>query len=487
MTMQNEFADGRTLLETDAWRKRGSIDEIRVKAILLSLCEALRPLHSEGKVFGHMSPQHIVVDHKGRLSLDPSVPGPLGSDDRLFGVLPGGYVAFEQYKGEANWPVGPWTDVYGLSALAYALAVGEAPPNAVSRMVEGSEITFDEDVDRRFATSFQAAIARGLSLDVRARQQSLDEFALGIRAADVSGIPVIDAGATTTGAPAASDENPAVLPMACSNEHNTLTHRPDNTRSFRWRVPVALAIVAVFCIVAWQTVGGHDADSVSSPKSAQVAASTASNRASDSRSESKLATIAGATNGPRTGAKESPPVSSTANKTSDPLVNSKPDLTFDALGDIVSDSVDGAVSYSAQSGPVAVATTPPAQASAANASAKLTEPRLSVNGGMQAGTRTDATATDRTKAVPRSEKSTKRQAEPKPNAVKVGVNVRPWGEVFVNGATRGVSPPLRSLTLMPGTYEIRIVNGDLPAKRLQLTVKEGEPAMIAHRFSADGQ
>jgi hypothetical protein len=473
--MQNELADGRTLLETDAWRKRGSIDEIRVKAILLSLCEALRPLHSEGKVFGHMSPQHIVVDHKGRLALDLSVVGPLGSDDRLFGVLPDGYAAFEQYMGEADWPVGPWTDVYGLSALAYALAVGEAPPNAASRMVECSEITFDEEVDRRFTSSFQAAIARGLSLDGRARQQSLDEFALGIRAA-------------ATAAPAALDLDPAVLPTAGNNEHNTVTPRPNKARLFQWRVPVALALAAGFCIVAWQTIGGHDAGSTGSLKNSQVAASpsTAFNSPSGSRSESGLAP-AGSIAGPRAGAEDSPPVSSAANKTSDPLFNSKPDLTFDALGDIVSDSVDVAVSNSARSDPVAVGTKPAAQASAANASLGLAEPRLPVIGAGQAETRTDATATDRTKAATRAEKSTKRQVEPKLNSVKVRVDVRPWGEVFVNGVTRGVSPPLKSLALTPGTYEIRIVNGDLPAKRLQITVKAGEAASISHTFSAEGE
>ena len=32
--------------------------------------------------------------------------------------------------------------------------------------------------------------------------------------------------------------------------------------------------------------------------------------------------------------------------------------------------------------------------------------------------------------------------------------MRPWGEIFVNGASRGISPPVKRLTLPEGTYRI---------------------------------
>src|SRR5690606_14836845 len=81
---------------------------------------------------------------------------------------------------EAAWPVGSWTDVHGLSAVAYALIMGDPPPDAVKRMANQLEIRFDDDARQRFSAKLLAAIQRGLSIDAHARQQSVDEFLLSL-------------------------------------------------------------------------------------------------------------------------------------------------------------------------------------------------------------------------------------------------------------------------------------------------------------------
>ncbi len=58
----------------------------------------------------------------------------------------------------------------------------------------------------------------------------------------------------------------------------------------------------------------------------------------------------------------------------------------------------------------------------------------------------------------------------------------PWGEVFVDGKRRGVSPPLRILELSPGSHKVEIRNGELPAHIEQVGAQPGDKLTIRHRF-----
>lgn len=78
-------------------------------------------------------------------------------------------------------------------------------------------------------------------------------------------------------------------------------------------------------------------------------------------------------------------------------------------------------------------------------------------------------------------------AEPRPTktpeTVQVRFNVQPWGDVYVNGARRGASPPLRSVSLTPGVYQIEIRNGSLPPLRRTVAIDFGsKPINIDYAF-----
>jgi class 3 adenylate cyclase len=60
--------------------------------------------------------------------------------------------------------------------------------------------------------------------------------------------------------------------------------------------------------------------------------------------------------------------------------------------------------------------------------------------------------------------------------------VAPWGEVLVDGKSRGVSPPLRMLEVSPGPHTIEIRNTTFPAHVTRVEVKPGEAVKIQHRF-----
>jgi len=60
--------------------------------------------------------------------------------------------------------------------------------------------------------------------------------------------------------------------------------------------------------------------------------------------------------------------------------------------------------------------------------------------------------------------------------------ILPWGEVFVDGRSRGVSPPLRAIELPPGPHTVEVRNTSFPTHTQRVEVRSGEPVRIRHQF-----
>ena len=92
------------------------------------------------------------------------------------------------------------------------------------------------------------------------------------------------------------------------------------------------------------------------------------------------------------------------------------------------------------------------------------------------------------KALARLEKKLERAAKTapeKPAAPGLGrleVAVLPWGEVLVDGRSRGVSPPLRVLDIPAGMHTIELRNSTFPTHVEKIEVKPGDAVRIRHRF-----
>jgi hypothetical protein len=65
---------------------------------------------------------------------------------------------------------------------------------------------------------------------------------------------------------------------------------------------------------------------------------------------------------------------------------------------------------------------------------------------------------------------------------RLDLAVLPWGEVLIDGKSRGVSPPLRTLDIPPGSHTIEIRNSTFPSHVAKVNVKAGEAITIRHRF-----
>ena len=65
---------------------------------------------------------------------------------------------------------------------------------------------------------------------------------------------------------------------------------------------------------------------------------------------------------------------------------------------------------------------------------------------------------------------------------RLGLAVSPWGEIYVDGRRKGVSPPLREIELPPGKYTIEIKNTIFPTRRQSVDVGAKARIRIKHKF-----
>jgi class 3 adenylate cyclase len=64
----------------------------------------------------------------------------------------------------------------------------------------------------------------------------------------------------------------------------------------------------------------------------------------------------------------------------------------------------------------------------------------------------------------------------------VDLAIAPWGEIFVDGRSRGLSPPIKHLKLAPGRYRIEIRNTTFAPHEAVVQVKAGEHVTVRHLF-----
>ena len=73
-------------------------------------------------------------------------------------------------------------------------------------------------------------------------------------------------------------------------------------------------------------------------------------------------------------------------------------------------------------------------------------------------------------------------AEPVPGAVTF--EIKPEGEIWVDGAMKGLSPPLKKVQISPGYHLIEVRSGSFPPMQTELTVGPGEEFAVTHNFVA---
>ncbi|PTN41993.1 hypothetical protein DAI43_36440, partial [Achromobacter xylosoxidans] len=115
--------------------------EQEILRVVAGLSASLAAMHEGGRAHGGICPDAVVRDGQGFAVLAPPFDAAPDDEDA---ARHAGYAAFEQYTDDPGHSCGPWTDVYGLAALAYFLATGAAPPGALARRVRDDCPPLDE-------------------------------------------------------------------------------------------------------------------------------------------------------------------------------------------------------------------------------------------------------------------------------------------------------------------------------------------------------
>ena len=80
----------------------------------------------------------------------------------------------------------------------------------------------------------------------------------------------------------------------------------------------------------------------------------------------------------------------------------------------------------------------------------------------------------------KAEKAENAKAAPPPATLVFAI--APWGEIYVNGKSRGVSPPMKSIKLEPGKYKVEIRNTSFPPHVENLDLKTRDELTVRHKF-----
>lgn len=473
-----------------------------IAGIVASLAGPLAALHEAGQVHGGICPAAVVHGPSGEavLATPPVAPAPDADD----APRQAGYAAFEQYTDDPAYPCGPWTDVHGLAALAYFLATGSAPPSALARRVRDDYVPLHEWGASAYGKAFCDAVDSGLAMPAHARPATVAAFAAAMGAlrpaqntaalkptpapvptpaptprpaptpalapvptpASVSlptpapaATPVFVPSATlsTDGLPAGDD-----APARATAEQST-EMPPEVPARRRRMLPLTGVLIALLLAgggYAWVRMNTPPVQLAGTPQ----ASSPAPARAPE-------APPAGPSAAPPAGPSATPPGGSqTAPQATSPVApQAAPAAAAPPASPEAPPARGVAATAPAPAGPVAE---PNAEASRearpeSNPETRLPGPAPATGAG-------PANMPAPPAAVP--------PTPPKAAPVAVRVAVRPWGEVLINGRSRGVSPPLREISLAPGRYQVTVRNASAGDHSMTLTVAPDRPAVISHEF-----
>ena len=173
--MVMEYVEGRTLASVaDA---EGPLGESRVREVLEALTDGLSSVHAAGLLHRDISPDNVMLRPDGTSVLIDFGAARHGLGEHsgaLSSVLKPGYAPLEQYPPGRGQ--GPWTDIYGLGALAYWALSGARPPAATERTRRDPLRPLSEVASRGVSSGLSSSVAAALSVYPEDRPQSLDEW-----------------------------------------------------------------------------------------------------------------------------------------------------------------------------------------------------------------------------------------------------------------------------------------------------------------------
>lgn len=454
------------------------------------LCETLDPillalqeLHHEKCYHRDVAPDNILVLPNGR-----SVLMDFGAARRIIGgmtralttVLKPGYAPIEQYSDDGSMAQGAWTDIYAVGGVLYHAMTGKVPVQAISRMMNDPLKPVATAARGEFSANLCEVVMKCLSVMPENRYQTVDELraALGWVTTPVSSTVIYT---KTTLAPAVNHVVPAEGPY-------TATPRVAHTAAMGQLDPMAQLAAGP---------QGSDAlsDLLSAPRAAPGGAipaltPNAMQPAAPKRvSEPKTAA-----------APTSPRTSDRGDAAATAIPSKRGPLPLILMGVAVL-TVVGAAAYLFLNGssapPATSASTavdkpaselkanPPAQPTPVTAAVPPVTAVVETPVQPAPGPAPAAIPTPTPTAPPAAVAESPASSAAPTAAIATGsvsFDIKPWGNIVVDGISRGASPPMKKLTLPPGAHTIEIQNPAGPTVTRTIEIVPGKSVSLRHVF-----
>jgi len=161
-----------------------------VERIVFPLLDGLEEVHAATFLHRDIKPANIMLDAKGQPTLIDFGASRAAMAERsttMTAIFTPGYASAEQFV--ASSKLGPWTDIYGLSATLYHAITGRIPPSAVERILNDEYEPLSKLKPAGFSPDLLAGIDAGMAIRAADRPQSIAEWRglLGRPAADEAG------------------------------------------------------------------------------------------------------------------------------------------------------------------------------------------------------------------------------------------------------------------------------------------------------------
>ena len=448
-----------------------------VTAMMLPLLEAVSTLHSSNIFHRDIAPDNVLIQDNGLpMLLDFGAARQIATDktQALTVILKPGYAPIEQFADDSSMKQGAWTDIYALGAVMYFTITGRAPPNAVARLAGDSLAPLTQTITEGYPQEFLDAIDKALEIRPKDRPQSIAEFRSLLERIplavipqpaapderNVASTPAVGSGPITetpitvapiTVSPARDGSEMMLEPMQSSASKTAaappVLAAPKIALGARLREAIEGATRAVSKLV--KSTHTRAEPLIQSRRGMQAAAATAA----------ALLILVATVFVPNPFAPKRTNVeteSAGTSAASGSLVSAStpaaaPTLIGSAAPTLATAGSNAAVIDALSQSPIALPTAP--------LRIPIPAPILTAQTAAPAPI-----------------------ADPAPATGTLSFAVRPWGEVFVDGESRGASPPLKRLTLKEGTYRIEVNNPGFPAFASEVQVTRNKSVTITHQF-----
>lgn len=185
--MVMEYIDGKDL-KSYVEQHGGRISWQQAQDVMMHVMDALADVHNEGLLHRDISPDNIFITARGQIKvLDfGAARSALGVQNKsLSVVLKPGYAPPEQYQTRGNQ--GPWTDVYSIAATLYRCVTGAIPAESLERL-EDETLPPISAYGVEVPAVFESAVLKGLSVKVKDRFQSVQDFQSALRGEAVGSV-----------------------------------------------------------------------------------------------------------------------------------------------------------------------------------------------------------------------------------------------------------------------------------------------------------